>query len=282
MKIQLNTLNKTSFKNLKTHPLDLAYKKTLQQGLKDTFQINCKIEDLNPIAGPVELKEIIAKLKPEHYVSKENFRANFHLHTKASDGSLTPKEFLEQCKAWADEVFAKGKSNDGLPAFSAAITDHDRVKSVLETIALISQNPDKYKHFKFVAGCEFLFHGYKEPHTAFEAVGLGFNPFDKALKPMFKGFASNNKMDDVKKVLASGGILSWAHPIITPDKLNDDFFMFLKAHGINGVEGNYQYFYFDKDYVNEGKKILDPLIKKFKMFVTGGTDSHRKTIFNRH
>ena len=55
--------------------------------------------------------------------------------------------------------------------------------------------------------------------------------------------------------------------------------MFLKKHGINGVEGNYQYSHWDKEYVDEGKKILDPLIKKFDMFVTGGTDSHRKTIF---
>ena len=69
--------------------------------------------------------------------------------------------------------------------------------------------------------------------------------------------------------------------IITPDKLCDDFFMFLKSNGIEGVEGNYQYIKWDREYVNEGKKILEPLIAKFKMFVTGGTDSHRKSIFGR-
>ena len=281
MKIFSTTINPPDFKGLNLHPADLVYKKQLQQGLKESYGLTCKVEDLNSVAGPMELREIISKLRAFQYVVGSNFRANFHLHSEASDGSLTPKEFLEQCKSWADEMFAKGKSKDGLPPFSAAITDHDRVKSVKETIALISQEPEKYKNFKFVAGCEFLFHGYKEPYSAFEAVGLGFNPFDEALKPMMQGFASNNHVNDAKKVLASGGVLSWAHPIITPDKLCDDFFMFLKSKGINGVEGNYQYIKWDREYVNEGKKLLEPLIAKFKMFVTGGTDSHRKSIFGR-
>ena len=268
----------TNFKQGKLHPVDLAYKKMLQQGLKDTFEISCKIEDLSSIAGPIELRNIIKNLKPNQYVVGEDFRANFHLHTIASDGHLTPKEFLAQCKEWGNHIF-KSKIADNLPPFSAAITDHDRVKSVKETIALISQNPEEYKNFKFVSGCEFNLHGYKEPHTAFEAVGLGFNPFDKELEPMMQGFESNNHIKDIPKITKDGGVLSWAHPIVTPDKINDNFFIFLKKHGINGVEGNYQYCHWDKEYVDEGKKILDPLIKKYNMFITGGTDSHRKTIF---
>lgn len=281
MRIPSITNNFKNFGSLNLHPTDLAYKKQLQKGLQDTFKIKCKIEDLASIAGPIELKNIIENLKPYHYEVGENFRANFHLHTNASDGRLTPKEFLQQCKFWADRIFQSSKSKDNLPPFSAAITDHDRIKNVKEVIALISQNPEDYKNFKFVAGCEFLFHGYKEPYTCFEAVGLGFNPFEPKLEPLMQGFASNNKMEDVKKVLDAGGILSWAHPIQTQDKLNEDFFNFLKKHGINGVEGNYQYIRWDKEYIEEGKKLLNPLIEKFKMFVTGGTDSHRKTIFGR-
>ena len=279
MKVNLNTNNKISFKCAYLHPKDAAYKKLLQKGLQESFGILCNIKDLNAVAGPVELKNIIKKLKPKHYEVGDNFRANFHLHTTASDGSLTPEEFLEKSCSWADKIFQSGKANDGLPAFCAAITDHDRVKSVQEVIALIAQKPEKYKNFKFVTGCEFLLHGYKEPHPAFEAVGLGFNPFDKNLEPMMKGFASNNQVSDVKKIKEAGGILSWAHPIVTPDKINDDFFAFLKEHGIDGVEGNYQYKRWDKEYVSAVKPLLDKLIKKFKMFVTGGTDSHIKSIF---
>ncbi len=279
MKLTVDFNKKPSFKSLPLHPKDLAYKKLLQQGLKDTFAINCKIEDLSPITGPVELKNIIDNLKPFQYEVGENFRANFHLHTQASDGELTAKEFLEQCLKWANEIFKSGKTKDGLPAFSAAITDHDNVQSVKKAIALISREPDKYKNFKFVSGCEFLLHGYDVPYSGFEAVGLGFNPFDKNLAPLMKGFCANNHVSDIKKITDAGGILSWAHPLITPDKLNNHFFEFLKKHGINGVEGNYQYCKWDNEYIMSIKPRLDGFIKKFQMFVTGGTDSHRKTIF---
>ena len=44
---------------------------------------------------------------------------------------------------------------------------------------MIAEEPKKYKNFKFIPGCEFLFldnnSGFRFP--AFEAVGLGFNPF---------------------------------------------------------------------------------------------------------
>ena len=94
-----------------------------------------------------------------------------------------------------------------------------------------------------------------------------------------KGFAPNNQVSDIHKIKNAGGILSWAHPIVTPDKINDDFFEFLKKHGIDGVEGNYQYNRWDKEYVDSIKPMREKLIKKFKMFVTGGTDCHAKYLF---
>lgn len=273
-----NTNPQVSFKGI-SFPKDLNYKKALQKGLKESFGINCGLENLNSVAGPDEVRTIISKLKPYQYEVGDNFRANFHIHTQASDGTLTPKEFLEQCINWANIIFKFKKVNDDLPAFSAAITDHDKVSSVKEVIALISQNPDKCKNFKFVSGCEFMFHGYKKPHDAFEAVGLGFNPFDKNIQHLMKGFASDNHVSNAKKVIEAGGIFSWAHPIVTSGKINEDFFAFLKKNGINGVEGNYQYSRWDQEYVNAVKPVLEKLIKQFKMFVTGGTDSHSKSIF---
>ena len=89
------------------------------------------------------------------------------------------------------------------------------------------------------------------------------------------------KPEDIKKVIDAGGILSWAHPLISPKKINGQFFKFLKKSGINGVEGNYQYLKFDKEYIDSVKPLLTPFIEKFKMFVTGGTDSHGKSIFTR-
>lgn len=280
MKIRNQSHSNISFKLNRLSQVDIAYKKLIQQGLKDSYGIKCKISDLNSITGPDELKSIITKLKPYQYEVGDNFRANFHIHTNASDGKFSAKEFLECCKEWADNIFKLGKTNDGLPPFSSAITDHCVVDNVKEAIAEISQNPDKYKNFKFISGCEFLFDGYQKPYSAFEAVGLGFNPFDKDLQPIVSSLLRQSDIKEAQKVTKAGGILSWAHPIYTPNKIEEDnFFRFLKANGINGVEGNYQYIHSDKDYINAIKPMLDKQIKKFDMFVTGGTDSHKKSLW---
>lgn len=268
----------TNFKSNYLHPVDIKYKQSLQLELKKSYGINCKLSDLASIAGPIETRSIINLLKSQNYKVGKNFRANFHIHTNASDGRLTPQEFLNACADWANNVFKRKK--DKLPPFSAAITDHDSVKSTKEAIVLISQNPDKYKNFKFISGCEFLFNGYKEPNSSFEAVALGFNPFATEIQPLTKGMGNvKNHVSDIPKIVDSGGVLSWAHPIYSPDKINDDFFVFLKQNGINGIEGNYQYNTADSEYVESVKKELTPFIKKYNMFLTGGTDSHKKSIF---
>lgn len=281
MKIMCVSSYNTSFKNNKFASADLGYKKLLQQGLKKEYGITCKIEHLNPIAGPNEMKSILAKLKAFQYQVGENFRANFHIHTKASDGSLNVDEYLGLCKEWADKVFRDKKPTDELPPFSASITDHDKIDNTKLAIAKIAESPDEYKNFKFISGCEFLFYGYKKPYYAFEAVGLGFNPFDKDLEPMTRGLCSNinNNIDDAYIITRDGGILSWAHPIVTTNKINEDFFAFLKSKGVDYVEGNYQYSHWDKEYVESFKPELDKLIEKFDMKLTGGTDNHQKSIF---
>lgn len=43
-----------SFNGTNLNRKDLSYKKALQKGLKDTFDINCKIEDLASVATPAE------------------------------------------------------------------------------------------------------------------------------------------------------------------------------------------------------------------------------------
>ena len=96
---------------------------------------------------------------------------------------------------------------------------------------------------------------------------------------MTKGFSSKNTVEQIPLVTRDGGILSWAHPIVTPDKIVDDFFIFLKEHGIKYVEGFYQYSKWDKEYVESIKPELDKMIEKHGMKSTGGTDSHVKSIF---
>lgn len=271
-------MNKPTFKGTR-FPGDVAYKELLRQGLKDSFGISCEVKDLESVAGPEELRFIIGNLKPKHYRIGENFRANFHMHTNASDGKMTLGDYLEQCVDWANHIFRNPEHKDELPPFSAAITDHDCVSNAKKAIAEISQAPEKYRNFKFVSGCEFLFDARKEQNCYFEAVGLGFNPFDKALEPMTQFRVSENKVEDIQKVRDAGGILSWAHPFYSMKSVKDEeFAAFLRKNGIEGIERNYQYLDEDKEYADACKPYMDMLIKKFKFLVTGGTDTHGPTI----
>lgn len=272
--------NNISFKGkIPLHPGDLEYKKLLQKGIRDTFHLECKIEDMVSIAGPAELKKIIDNLKPSQYKVGKNFRANFHLHTDASDGKMSLKDMLDSCMEWIEQLRKNKIKNDNLPLFSAAITDHDTIKNTKNAMALIVQNPEKYRDFRFVSGCEFLLHSKKD-NVCFEAVGLGFNPFDTKLDRLTKGFFSNNQVSDIKDIKEAGGILSWAHPFASAQNVNEDFVRLLKSYGIDGAEANYQYTSADSEYIQAMSGELERLMEKHNMFKTGGTDSHGVNIFS--
>lgn len=257
-------------------PADLAYKQKIQQGLSDTFNLSCKIEDLDSIVGPFELKSILQKLKSQNYEVGKDFRANFHIHTEHSDGSMTVRDFLTLCKKYADEISNKNPEVD-IPPLTTAITDHNNIEGSKLALEQIAKNPESYKNYKFVTGCEFLLDGYERPYSAFEAVGLGFNPFDKNLNANLQ--KKYNPLSYIEDIKSAGGILSWAHPLRQDIKINEKFFAFLKKIGVDGVEGNYQY----TNYSYPNKDILiqrvKDLARKFDMLETGGTDSHTNTIF---
>jgi len=279
--MKIDKTNKVSFKaKLQLHPVDIAYKKQLQQGLKDTFNLSCKIDDLKSVAGPVELQTLLNKFQPKHYVVGDDYRVNYHIHSKASDGGMSSKEFLERAIDYADFVFKKGKKSDDLPPFSAALTDHNSYNGTKEVLSEIVQNPEKAENFKFVAGCEFMLDGFKKPYSAFEAVGLGFNPFDKALNDKIQ--KKYNDVSFVADIKRAQGTLFWAHPLLQMDKINPEFFGFLKKVGVEGVEGHYQYNRFHWENIDEMIDKVHVLAKKFNMLESGGQDNHRHTIFLDH
>lgn len=284
-----------SFGAFLVEPLDEAYKIALQKGLKDSFGLTCKLEDLNPIAGPVELKKLLRTFSPRNfeigpkvddklffgqdtyqYAIDGSFRVNLHNHSNCSDGDATPAEFLKTCVAYANKVAKKFGHEENIPPFTASLTDHDRYYGCTYIIREISQNPDKYQNFKFVVGSEFYFDSKDKFMEKFEALGLGFNPFDSKLNETVTKTREPNQMSFIKTVKESGGILSLAHPLASrKDPINDKLFLFLKNNGIDGIEGNYQYFGFK--YSKEFKQAINKikiLAQKYNMFLTGGTDSH--------
>lgn len=278
--MKINKTNTVSFKSHQSlHPVDLAYKKLIQQGLKDTFNLSCKIEDLKSVAGPVELNMLLNKFQPKNYVVGNDYRVNYHIHSKASDGGMSSKEFLERAIDYANFVFKKGKKSDDLPSFSAALTDHNSYEGTKEVLSEIVQNPEKVKNFKFASGCEFMMDGYKKPYSGFEAIGLGFNPFDRVLNDKVQRYNDVSFITDIKK---AHGTLFWAHPLHQMDKINPEFFRFLKKVGVEGVEGHYQYNRFHWENIDKMIEKVHVLAKKFNMLESGGQDNHRHTIFLDH
>lgn len=277
----------------------LKYKQELVKGIQERYQFTPKLENFTSILSPEELKGFLklfktkpfnlGKREPDCFGSDLEFdnvkngthRINLHIHTRNSDGRMNVDEFLSQSAKYADKV-ANIKSSNNLPYFVASITDHNDFKGTQETIAQIVEEPEKYKNFRFVAGCEFMFldedSGFKYP--AFEAVGLGFNPFDKELLKNLQTFNSISIIDKIKEF---GGILSYAHPIklLQGNGLDKKFIEYLKKIGINGIESNYQYLNFKntselKEEIRRARKIA----KEFDLWETGGTDSHCKNIFH--
>lgn len=285
--------NRINFQS-KLCPFDLKYKQSLIKGIQDTFQFSPKIEALDSVLAPVEMQNLLKKFSPGHYkIAKDwndlfenikncKFRVNLHVHTKKSDGSLSPAEYLEQSRLYADKV-KKLSKNDTLPPYTSSVTDHNNIEASQEIIAMIAEEPKKYKNFKFIPGCEFLFldknNGFKFP--AFEAVGLGFNPFSQTILKTLSNF---NSIEIIKNLTKKNVIFSYAHPIryyFSGNGTTPEFIKYLKRIGINGIESNYQYI----RYKNTPEMLLQiehvkKLAKENNFYETGGTDTHGRNIFH--
>lgn len=264
---------------------DIRYKQALIRGIQEHYQFSPKIENLKSVLAPNELKTFLKSIPSTFFdvgdsfesVRRGSYRVNLHSHTTKSDGSMSPIEYLEQSVRYADKV-AKVKQ-DSFPAYVSATTDHNNFEASQEVIAMIADEPEKYKNFRFVAGCEFMFlddeSGFKFP--AFEAVGLGINPFAKLDLGKF------NPINIINKIKEFGAILSYAHPIryCQGNGMARKFIDYLKRIGIDGIESNYQYIGFCespelREQINESKSIA----KEYGLFETGGTDTHGKNIFH--
>ena len=281
---------KPNFKSGLT-PADLAYKQKLIKGIQQRYQFTPKVESLKSVVAPDELKALLKKFAEKHFkigkresefesAKNGSFRVNLHSHTRCSDGFMSPIEFLEQSKQYADKV-AKFNHEDGLPAYTTAVTDHNDFKAGREIIAQIAEEPEKYKNLKFVAGCEFMFLDKQcgFPYTAFELVGLGVNPYNVNLINQTGYF---NPIDMIPLVKEDGAVLSYAHParFLQGNGVNPEFIEYLKKIGVDGIESNYQYVN-----IKPSKELQDSIdnIRRVALennfYETGGTDTHSKNIF---
>lgn len=275
---------------------DSIYKNRLVEGLCDTFSLSVREDSLKSVLAPDELKAFLKKFTSQDYSFGDNwditaplreifenvlnntYRVNLHVHTNNSDGKMSAEDYLEQSVKYADKVSQKGVGE--LP-YTSAITDHNNIEGVKKVISLIAQEPEKYKNFRFVAGCEFMIYddknGLEKP--TYEVVGLGFNPFDKELNTIL---SDSNPLSIIDKIKELGGIVSYAHPLrfCQGQKMDDKFIKYLLSIGVNGIESNYQYMFKNMEQVLKQQEQIHKIAELNNWYETGGTDTHAMNIFH--
>lgn len=278
---------------------DLDYKKAIIKAAGDK---SYTVENLSSLIGPEELADFIKEnsKNSEIYSPKEEnikngiYRANFHIHTVNSDGSMTVEEVLEQA-----QNYAKNLPNGQY--MYIAITDHNTVLGVQELIRVLQKNPGKYSRLKIVSGIE-IYTQYKNDVGAKDRIDIHvlawcINPFDKALMIQFEKKNLNDKwnwqerdFDSLISFMKDYGIVGVAHPARYTLELGNDKYAYIvnmlsryvkagKSDKPLFVEGYYQSY---PDLGEDHNKYIDFInqeaIKK-NIFLTGSTDAHGKNIF---
>lgn len=261
-----------------------------------------KVENLSSIVGPEELGEFIKGNNTNAFIytpSSENlikglFRANFHIHTTNSDGALNVKEVLDQAEAYSTRINNK---------FYIAITDHETVQGLKQIVDILQQYPNKYKNLKIVLGIELTskleadLNVMKYPITM-HVLGLAINPYDEELNASFsqKGPTKTEEgptrdFKDAFRILRDKGLAGIAHPLryVTADNIIGDkkrFYNYMIGKYVMigtkqplFAEGYYQSYpaNITKAQINEFNESL----RQSNIMLTGGTDTHGKSIFRR-
>lgn len=121
------------------------------------------------------------------YLKSGDFKANLHIHTKHSDGSMTVKEFLENVQK--------------IPDFTAAITDHDTIEGTKEAYKLINDYPDA----NVCMGVEISTVGINFPAQTkplpIHLLVYGIDPFEQKLENYLKR-KSNLKLQLANNTIA--------------------------------------------------------------------------------
>lgn len=124
------------------------------------------------------------------YLESGDFKANLHIHTEYSDGTLSVDELLQNAR----EITKK------IPDFLLSITDHDTVEGCKEVFEKINNYPD----VNIVTGVEISTIAINFPKQTnplqVHLLVYGINPFDERLNEFL------NKKRDLKLKLAKDTI----------------------------------------------------------------------------
>ena len=196
---------------------------------------------------------------------------NFHLHTTASDGRLTPLQVVDQ----ALEFGLKG----------LAITDHHSVNGYRQAQAYLKQikeqNPED-DLFTLWTGTEIT---SNLQGVTIHILAYAFDPEHPAITPYLQSIAPINKEANAETVINSihqaGGLAILAHPFRyrRPAK---ELIPLIAYLGIDGIEAYYSYAKTNpwKASPNQTEECLE-LAFKYNLYTSCGTDTHGTNILLR-
>lgn len=283
--------------------VDKEYKKTL---LTEMGYSQKDVSKLDSVVGEKELTKII-KMYNENATAYQiddkekgdrkvfnamNHRANFHLHTVNSDGSMTIPELLNQAAKYANKV-KLNNPNEKYP-YIVAITDHNTTEGDKEALEILYKNPIKYKNVKVVLGIEIW--SYIEQmesqsnRNSIHMLAWAINPYERDFQNMSRDEMEFTKVIDMIQTQPFG-LVGVAHPVReireeniaegkdiydwTKDML--DLYVSKKQDKALFTEVYYQRYRFDKD-----PALLEAVKNEAAqrgIYATGSLDTHTPFIY---
>lgn len=188
---------------------------------------------------------------------------DLHIHTKFSDGDLTPAEIAEM-------AIKKGLK-------TIAITDHDTVSGCENYLI------HKRKKIRVISGVEISCESYELGIKNIHIIGLFINPENNELKKFLEvSRASPNKPpihEAIKSIKNSGGISVLAHPGIYGLEFSKSVLKEFINNGGEGIEVDYPYDLIcnlSKETSTKLNNLFLNLAKQYNLLFSGGSDFHGK------
>lgn len=196
---------------------------------------------------------------------------NFHLHTIASDGQLTPLALIQQAIA--------------LELKGLAITDHHSVAGYRQAEQYLSTIGSENSNVSLPQ----LWTGVEITSTLVETevhiLGYGFDPEHPALDLYLQGEKPQGNDAEAKQVIdclhQAGGLVVLAHP----ERYRRSAQQLIPLAAELGIDGVETYYAYNNPEVwqpsPDQTERVQALARKYNLFSTCGTDSHGLSILQR-
>lgn len=160
------------------------FHKEIAQGLTNKWGKIVPPSNLKSLVSPKEIKEILPSLQEENFsFTNEGYNDGTYFidldnDSVFSNGKYPLTELLDKVAIFADKYYAKHKKE-----FIFALTDRDSIESVQQAVRIISEDPERFKHLKFIPAVKLTF-AHEAPTSNIgyensEMLVYGINPFSE-------------------------------------------------------------------------------------------------------